>query len=208
MNSDLIQSFMQGFMLYAGLTIALGPRNLYLLRQGMSRQYLFTTATITSLTDALLIALGVGGFGAAIMQSQDMFRYCTWLGVIFLVVYALRSFHSAYTRPDLQNGCLDQSAMLPLKGVVLSAMSISLLNPAAYVDTLLVVGTTSTQYLINDRIMFGLGAMLAGCVWFFVLTYSASRLSSFFRNARSWKTLDMVSGCIMLWLAASLVASP
>ncbi|MCW1967831.1 MAG: LysE family transporter [Anaerolineae bacterium] len=207
MTSNFSQPFLQGFLLYAGIIVAFGPQNLYLLRQGMRRQYLFATVLVTSLVDIALIGLGVGGLGAMITGSQTLLRWGAWVGSIVLCLFALRSFRSAWDGQDFQNAYFAQSTSATLKGAVVSAMSFSLLNPAAYVDTLLVVGTSSSQYAVDERMLFGFGAMLAACIWFFGLTYSASRLSAFFRNAASWKVLDILSGCVMLWLAVSLFAS-
>lgn len=191
-------------MLYVSIIVAFGPQNLYLLRQGMRRQYLFTTVTVTSLLDILLIGLAVGGLGTIITNNQTLLRWGTWVGGFVLCLFALRSFRSAWDAQDFQNAYFAQTTSVTLKGAILSAMSFSLLNPAAYVDTLLVVGTSSSQYAADERLLFGVGAMLAACVWFFTLTYSASRLTNLLRNAASWKVLDIISGCIMLWLGVSL----
>ena len=199
-----IQPFMQGFILYAGMIVAFGPQNLFLLRLGLNRQFLFPTVIVTALVDVLLISLGVGGLGTAIATNKWLLLLSTLGGGVFLFVYAGRSFHSAWRGQPVAEGGLSEMTSLTLKGAILTALSFSLLNPAAYVDTLLIVGTTSGRYAIDERILFGLGAAMASCLWFFTLTYGSSRLSPLFNRAMAWRALDMVSGCIMVNLGVSL----
>jgi len=195
---------MQGFILYAGMIVAFGPQNLFLLRLGLNRQFLLPTVIVTALVDVLLIGLGVGGLGTAIATNKWLLILATLGGGVFLFVYAGRSFHSAWRGQSIAEGGLSQMTSLTLKGAILTALSFSLLNPAAYVDTLLIVGTTSGRYAIDERILFGLGAAMASCVWFFTLTYGSSRLSPLFNRTMAWRALDMVSGCIMVNLGVSL----
>ncbi len=96
---------------------------------------------------------------------------------------------------------------LSVKGTVLATLSFSFLNPAAYIDTILMIGTTSSRYPFNERLFFGIGAVMASALWFFTLTYGASRLAPLFRHRAAWRTLDVVSGCIMVGLAAALSAT-
>ncbi len=207
MNASSIQPFVQGFTLSASLIIAFGPQNLYLLRQGLRRHHLFATAVVCTLVDLLLISLGVGGLGTAIAASKQLMVATTLGGAAFLLGYALRSFRSVWRGQSSIENCLAQSSALSLKGTILTALSFSLLNPASYVDTLLMIGTTSGHYPVDARMIFGVGAVIASGCWFFMLTYGSSRLAPLFRHPAAWRTLDMLSGCIMVGLAASLSTS-
>jgi len=66
------------------------------------------------------------------------------------------------------------------------------------------IGTTSGRYPIDERIFFGIGAVMASALWFFTLTYGASRLTPLFRRISTWRALDLISGCLMSSLALSL----
>jgi L-lysine exporter family protein LysE/ArgO len=74
------------------------------------------------------------------------------------------------------------------------------------VDTLLTVGTASSQYLLDERLVFGAGAALAAGLWFFALVYGASRLAHLFQQPHAWQTLDVISGCIMLCIVVAVSA--
>jgi L-lysine exporter family protein LysE/ArgO len=124
-----------------------------------------------------------------------------------LSCYGLRALNTAWGRQGIvaiEPAC---TSALTLKGTVVAPLGFTFLNPAAYVDTLLTVGTASSQYLLDERLLFGAGAILAAGLWFFALAYGASRLTHLFQRPRAWQTLDVVSGCIMLGMAGALCAS-
>jgi len=83
----------------------------------------------------------------------------------------------------------------------LAALSFSLLNPGAYLDTFVMLGSRSGTIQIDERILFGIGALLASAFWFFALAYGASKLAPIFRNPTTWRLLDLVSSLIMFGVA-------
>lgn len=198
----------QGFLLCAGLIIAIGPQNLFILQQGLRGRHLLLTALLCTLFDLLLISLGVGGVGTALAAHERVLTVTTLGGATFLLGYGVRALHTAwYTSPvatcDQSQG-MGATRALSVKGTILATLSFSFLNPAAYLDTILMIGTTSSRYPLDERLYFGAGAVIASALWFFTLTYGASRLAPLFRHRAAWRTLDVVSGCIMVGLAAAL----
>ncbi|CAN5774536.1 LysE/ArgO family amino acid transporter [soil metagenome] len=197
---------MQGFLLCASLIIAVGPQNLFVLRQGLRRRHLLMTALLCTLFDLVLIGVGVGGIGTAIATNPRLLTITTLGGAAFLFGYAVRSFRTAWGA----QGCAvqaDEMGLASVKGTVLATLSFSFLNPAAYLDTLLMIGTASGRYPLDERLLFGVGAIAASCVWFFTLIYGASRLSPCLRYPAAWRALDLISGCMMVGLAVSLSAT-
>ena len=192
----------------ASIIIAFGPQNLFILRQGLRRQHLFATALFSTLADVLLISLGVGGLSALISTSSIVHTIVTVGGVLFLLWCGGRSLLSAY-RPGVST---DQpmpthNAATSLQAVIIATLSFSLLNPSTYVDTLAIIGTKSLLFPIDQRIIFGMGAILASAFWFFTLAYGASKLSPIFRSKVAWRMLDVISGCIMLVCAITMFAA-
>ena len=200
-------TLLHGFLLYAGMVIAIGPQNLFVLRQGLDRRHLLVTALLCTAADMLLIGVSVGGLGAAVAANQLFATVAALAGVAFLSCYGIRALHTAWGRQGMVTSEPACATALTLKGTILAALGFTFLNPAAYVDTLLTVGTASSQYLLDDRVVFGAGAALAAGLWFFALAYGASRLTHLFQHPRAWQTLDVVSGCIMLGMAGALCAS-
>ncbi len=127
-------------------------------------------------------------------------------GTVFLLGYGLRSLRAAWCGQPAANE-LTQNDLLSLKGTLLATLSFSFLNPAAYVDTVLMIGTTSSRFPHDQRFVFGAGAVLASCLWFFALTYGSSRLAPYLCRPIAWRALNIVSGCIMVGLAGSLSAT-
>jgi L-lysine exporter family protein LysE/ArgO len=203
MNSALQSSVMlQGFVTGGGLIIAIGAQNAFLLAQGVRRQYHWPIALLCSLSDALLICLGVLGMGALISESPMMLELARIVGALFLFYYGYRALRSA-----LQPGGLDMTrrGAGSLKSALLTTLAVSLLNPHAYLDTVVLVGSIATQYGDSLRYWFGAGAVLASFAWFLMLGMGAPKLAPLFRDPRAWRLLDSLV-CLMMWgIALSLV---
>ncbi len=198
---------LHGFLLYAGLVIAIGPQNVFVLRQGLGRRHLLVTALLCTVADMALIGISVGGLGAAVAANQLFSTIAALAGVAFLSCCGIGALRAAWARQSAVAIEPDSTNALTLKGTIVAALGFTFLNPAAYVDTLLTIGTASSQYSLDERLIFGAGAVLAAGFWFFALAYGAGRLAHLFHQRRVWQTLDAVSGCIMLGMAAALGAS-
>jgi L-lysine exporter family protein LysE/ArgO len=204
MVTPSMRTAVQGFLLCAGLIITIGPQNLFILRQGLQRRHLFLTALLCTLFDLVLIGLGVGGLGTMIAANEPLRIVTTIGGATFLLGYGVCALRSAWVAQAAVQHLRQETGLLSVKGTVLATVSFAFLNPAAYVDTLLMIGTTSGRYPIDERLFFGIGAVMASALWFFTLTYGASHLTPLFRRISTWRALDLISGCLMISLALSL----
>lgn len=194
----------QGFLLGAGLIVAIGAQNAFVLRQGLRREQVFVTAAVCFLCDAALIVLGVAGLGAVISASRVLRTAAAVGGAVFLGYYGLRSFRSAagVAGPHALNGA---EAPAVRRTAAVTALALSLLNPHVYLDTVVLIGSVGAQYDPGGRSLFAAGAALASLVWFFGIGYGAGLLSGWFRSPRTWRWLDAVVGCVMWAVAALLV---
>jgi L-lysine exporter family protein LysE/ArgO len=193
----------EGIGLGAGLIIAIGAQNAFVLRQGLRRQHVFAVASLCFLIDCTLIALGAGGFAGLLRAVPSLPDIAAWGGALFLAGYSLRAFASAL-RPQVLaagNGAGGGS----LKAAVTTALALSLLNPHVYLDTVVLLGGIAARYPGDERLAFALGAMLASGLWFYGLGYGARRLAPLFATPQAWRLLDGFVGCVMAVLAASLV---
>lgn len=204
--ADAIQLLSQGFLLSISIIIVPGPLNFFLLRQGLRRQHLFATAVICTLADMMLIAVGVGGASVIGAPESALVIGGTSCGACFLVWCGWRSLRSAWRTRTIVSNSTVPGGPIGLLATVAAALSFSLLNPASYLDTLLIIGSRSVLVPIEHRLLFGLGTLLASAFWFFSLTFGASRLSPLFRHPAAGRTLDGVSGCIMIGIAGNMVA--
>jgi L-lysine exporter family protein LysE/ArgO len=199
-------TLIQGFLLCTSIIIAIGPQNLFILRQGLRRQYLFAIALFSALADVILISLAVSGLSALISTNGVIQTIVTGGGIVFLLVCGIRSMIRAY-RPRLATEQpIPNTAVSGLQTVILATLSFSFLNPSAYLDTLVLIGSKSLLFSGDQRVIFGIGAMLASTCWFFTLAYGAGKFSPIFRSQAAWRTLDIISGCIMLVIAVTMIA--
>ena len=199
MENFCVAPFLEGCGSSAGLIIAIGAQNAFVLKQGILKNHVFVTAFICAAIDALLIALGVGGFSKLLTSNVYLLESARWGGVIFLGYYGFRSFKSSFSGQVLK---ITSDENRPnLKMTILTVLALSLLNPHVYLDTVVLLGSIGAQFPETERFFFAMGAMTISFVWFFSLCYGSRYLAPLFQKPLSWKILDFIIGCVM-WLIA------
>jgi L-lysine exporter family protein LysE/ArgO len=200
--SPVFSAGVSGFLLGASLIIAIGAQNAFILRQGLLREHVFVLCLICALSDAVLIALGVAGFGSLIASSETAITLVTWAGAAFLGVYGLIALRRAW-KPGVLKAVSDGKASL--WSAVATCLSFTFLNPHVYLDTVVLLGGISVGFEGQARFAFALGAVVASFVWFYALGYGARLLQPVFARPLAWRILDVLIACVMFALAASLV---
>jgi L-lysine exporter family protein LysE/ArgO len=197
-----MSSFIAGFSLGISLILAIGAQNAFVLKQGLKKHHVFVVCFICALSDAVLIAAGVAGFGVIVKQYPQIELLARYAGAIFLVAYGLKSFYSALTSSHSMEA---EGELLPsVYKTVLACLAFTWLNPHVYLDTVVLLGSISTQYE-GTKLLFASGAMFGSFVFFFSLGYGARVLIPVFQKPLAWKILEFFIGFIMLFIAASLV---
>lgn len=194
--------FLQGIGIGGGLIIAIGAQNAFVLSQGVHRNFPLQTALVCSLSDGLLIFLGVSGIGSLVATHPLLSQLATWFGALFLICYGARSFRAA-----LQGGSLEATTkeVPSRKKLLLATLALTFLNPHVYLDTFVLIGSLSGQLALVDRYLFGAGAMTASVLWFFSLSLGAGLLAPLFRKPLAWRFLDGFV-CLTMWgIAISLL---
>lgn len=195
-------AFLKGLGMGAGLIMAIGAQNAFVLRQGLLKRYVFVCALICSLCDMVLISAGVAGMGGLIMAHPALLAVAKWGGALFLAYYGLRSAIAALKAGGL--AAASQGAGSYAAAIAM-AFSFSLLNPHVYLDTVVLLGAVGGQQADGGRIEFALGAMSASVLWFFGLAYGARLLAPLFARPVAWRVLDGLIAVVMWGLAASLL---
>jgi L-lysine exporter family protein LysE/ArgO len=195
-------AFVPGFLLGLGLILAIGAQNAFVLRQGLRGEHVFAICLTCALSDAVLISAGVSGFGALTASLPWLEMALRYAGAGFLVVYGLRAFVSALGT----GGTLVPSNKAPesLAGALAACLAFTWLNPHVYLDTVLLLGSISTQYA-GEEAVFAAGAMAASFCFFFSLGYGARLLRPLFARPGAWRVLDAVIGATMCVIALRLV---
>ena len=191
--ADLLAPAVEGFLLGASLIIAIGPQNAFVLRQGLVRAHVFAVATLCALSDAVLIAAGVGGLGTLVKSMPALAGAVAFGGALFLVVYGLIAFHRALRPGHLEAARRADSG---LGAALATCLAFTFLNPHVYLDTVVLVGALSARYAGAGRLAFGIGAALASLVWFYGLGYGARLLAPLFARDAAWRVLDVAIGIV------------
>lgn len=192
-------------MISIGLIVAIGAQNVYVLKRGLLKESIFTVALTCSLIDATLIIAGVKGLGKFLDAFPSFIIYITWFGIIFLISYGLLAIKSVFGKHSMDVNT--SSSKKSTKLIVLTILSLSLLNPHVYLDTVILVGTIGSKYIGLEQNFFTLGAVTSSFVWFFSLAYGSRVLIPLFRKPITWKFLDAFTASIMFYIAYTLYKS-
>ncbi|MTI11195.1 LysE/ArgO family amino acid transporter [Curvivirga aplysinae] len=203
--SPLYTAALQGFLLGAGLIIAIGAQNAFILKQGLKREYVFALSTFCFLSDALLIIAGIAGMGTLVSSNPTFTKIAAIGGALFLIWFGFNSFRSAFKGESL-SASKESSPKSLWKAVALVA-ALTWLNPHVYLDTVVMLGSIAGQYPADERIYFAGGAVFASMAWFYTLGYGAAWLAPIFAKPMSWKILDFSIGIVMWLIAYSLIAT-
>lgn len=195
-------AFLPGFLLGLSLIVAIGAQNAFVLRQGLRREHVFAVCAVCAISDAMLIAAGVAGFGALVKAVPWLAPVMRFGGAAFLFVYALRSLWSAWRPHAGLDPARDEPRSLGV--TVMMCLAFTWLNPHVYLDTVVLLGSVSTRYG-DHRTLFALGAITSSILFFFSLGYGARLLRPLFANPKAWRVLDAGIGITMAALAAKLV---
>lgn len=198
----MMSAFLPGFALGFSLILAIGAQNAFVLRQGLRREHVAWVCLTCALSDALLIAAGVAGFGALARHWPWFGPAMRWGGAAFLTWYGARSLASAWSGGAVLRAA-GHGRGPGLRVTLLTVLALTWLNPHVYLDTVVLIGSISAQY--PDRLGFALGAMTASFTFFFALGYGAGLLAPVFARPLAWRVLDTLIGLTMWAIALKLV---
>ena len=153
----MLNALMSGYLVSLSLIMAIGAQNAFVLRQGLRREHVGAVVAVCALSDALLIAAGVSGFGVASRVAPWLGDAMLWAGVAFLVVYGAMRFRAAWQGGEALVPAADSAA--PLGKVVATCLLLTWANPHVYLDTVVLLGALSAQYAPMGW-AFGVGAAL------------------------------------------------
>lgn len=204
-------TFAAGMILSISLIMAIGPQNAHILRMGLQRQHLWLTIATCAVADIALIALGVWGLAQLGGLSDKLHGALVGAGVLFLSVYgwmAFQRFRNPSGEVPVAAAAVpaSQAQAMTRRQALGYALAFSWLNPHAWLDTAVLIGTASLAYGAGST-AFGLGAMTGSVVWFVALGVAAFWLGRRLNSLHIWRALDGVVALMMWAMAAMLVKS-
>ncbi|WBO68217.1 LysE/ArgO family amino acid transporter [Streptomyces camelliae] len=193
-----------GFGSGLSLIVAIGAQNAFVLRQGVRRDAVLAVVGICALSDAVLIALGVGGVGAVVVAWPGAVRAVGIIGGAFLLCYGALAARRVL-RPGTAGLSTEGEAAGSRRRAVLTCLALTWLNPHVYLDTVFLLGSLAADRGAL-RWTFGIGAALASLCWFTTLGFGARLLGRFLARPAAWRVLDGLVAVTMLVLGVMLMA--
>lgn len=198
-----LSAFLAGMTMGLSLIVAIGAQNAFVLRQGLRNEFVFAVCLACAASDALLIAAGVAGFGKVTRMLPWIDPVMRYGGAGFLVWYGAKSLLSALrsTEALTVGGAAGERG---LAQTLLTCFAITWLNPHVYLDTVVLLGSISTQFP-GREFWFALGAMTGSFLFFFSLGYGAIWLRPLFAKPVAWRVLEGIIALVMWVIAFKLL---
>ena len=188
-----IYDLIQGLIIGSTLIIAIGPQNLFVINQGLKKTFVFTVVLFCSLSDSILIIIGINLSSVIIGINPNTIIILKILGGIWLVFYGLNKIRYVNKIRNLQNIDTIES---DFKKILISLFLITYANPHVYLDTIILIGSISTNF--NSQLFFGIGAVMASFIFFFTLGYLSKLLSKYIYSNKTWFWIDLIVGFLMI----------
>ncbi|VEG91625.1 LysE/ArgO family amino acid transporter [Legionella spiritensis] len=196
--------YLNGLILGLSLIMALGPQNIFLIRQGAMRNHPALSAAICFFCDVILVLASVAGLHGILSRHPDLQRWLTWFGVAFLLYYGSSALKRAWQATSTRESAAPQASNR--LQIIFLALGFSLLNPHAIIDCLVIIGTGSAQFP-GHRQAFVLGVATSSLLWFSSLTLTTRYFSDVLSRAAVWRRVELLSGLLMVFLSMKLLGS-
>ena len=188
-----ISDFIQGFIIGSSLIIAIGPQNLYVINQGLKKNFVFIVVLICSLSDSLLIVCGIYLSNNILSLNTSIITIMKLIGGIWLILYGINKIKNS-RQHEIKSNEFNEASFTK---VVLTTLAITYANPHVYLDTVILLGSISINF--DSKFYFGLGAIFASFIFFFSLGYFSNFLSQYVKSPKVWFYIDNVMGFLMLF---------
>ncbi len=197
-----------GFFTGLSLILAIGAQNIFVIEQGLKRQYVFLVCLICSLSDLILIFLGIFLFEYFKSLFTDnielIFNILLFIFLIYFITTKLKfKFENLEVNIDANK--------ISLKNVIIKTLGFTYLNPHVYSDTVFFLGNFSKNFLITQKYFFGIGASIASFLFFFSLGYLSKFLSKYLKNYRIWQTINtfiiIFMGSLALYILFEIIVN-
>ena len=177
-----------GFFTGISLILAIGAQNIFVIEQGLKKQHIFLVCLICSLSDLILIFLGIFLFHYFIQYFNSTIE------LIFNILLIIFLLHFIYSKIKVYNSSINfnsDAKNISKLNILLKTLGFTYLNPHVYSDTVFFLGNFSKNFLINDKILFGIGASVASFLFFFLIGYLSKFLSKYAQRQNIWKTINL-----------------
>ena len=201
----MLSAFLTGLFLGLSLIVAIGAQNVFVIRSGILRNHIFYIALFCAISDSLLIILGITGISFFLKDFFNEFSNIIFgFSALWLASYGFLRIRSALIYNSIAIDNNSESSSLFNSISIVSVFTFA--NPHVYLDTMILIGSVSQQFLDINKIYFGIGACTASFIWFFSIAYCAKLLTPIMQKPSHWKTLDLLIALIMFVIAFNLAS--
>ena len=177
-----------GFLTSLSLILAIGAQNIFVIEQGLKKQHIFLVCFICSISDLILIFLGIFLFHYFIQYFNPTIELIfNILLIIFLLHFIYTKIKSFNLKVNFNNEILNISKF----NIFIKTLGFTYLNPHVYSDTVFFLGNFSKNFVLNQKILFGVGASVASFVFFFIIGYLSKYLSKYAQSEKIWKIINI-----------------
>ena len=177
-----------GFFTGLSLILAIGAQNIFVIEQGLKKQYIFLVCIICSISDLILIFLGIflfQYFGSFFNSTIELI-----LNILLFIFLA----HFIYGKISIQKNKINfnqEVKSISLTGIITKTLAFTYLNPHVYSDTVFFLGNFSKNLLMIDKYYFGIGASIASFLFFFSIGYLSKMLSKYLQSEMIWRRINL-----------------
>jgi len=182
-----MENLIFGFLTGGSLILAIGPQNLFVIEQGLKRNFVFTITTICAVSDILLIFLGIFIYHIFDFISLEVEIILNIILILFLTRYIKDKIVSLKKNYKIKNIKRSQN----LKNIILKTLGFTYLNPHVYSDTVFILGNLSKNFKLYDKLYFAFGASFASIIFFYSLGYMSSMFANFIKKRNTWKYINI-----------------
>ena len=176
-----------GFLTGLSLILALGAQNIFVIEQGLKKQFIFIVCLICALSDFLLIFLGIFLFQYfENFFSQSIELILNILLLLFLINFIWKKIKLVNKKISIYHTQNKEN----LVNIISKTLGFTYLNPHVYSDTVFFLGNFSKSFLLGQKYLFGIGASLSSILFFFSLGYFSKYLSSYVGSEKLWKIIN------------------
>ena len=177
-----------GFFTGLSLILAIGAQNIFVIEQGLKKQHVFLVCFVCSISDLILIFLGIFLFYYFTQYFNPTIELIfNILLIIFLIHFIYTKVKTFSHKVNFNDEVLDISKF----NIFLKTLGFTYLNPHVYSDTVFFLGNFSKNFILDQKILFGVGASIASFVFFFVIGYLSKYLSQYAQSEKIWKIINI-----------------
>ena len=181
-----MENLILGFLTGGSLILAIGPQNLFVIEQGLKKNFVFTITTICAASDILLIFLGIFIYHIFDSISFEVEVILNIILIVFLLNYIKDKIGSLKKEYKIKNIERSQN----FKNIILKTLGFTYLNPHVYSDTVFILGNLSKNFLLQEKFYFAFGASFASIIFFYSLGYMSSAFANFIKKKNTWKYIN------------------